>query len=172
MLRRLKLHRREILRLRSGYLRPIALLFGLFLPAMSRAALPAPEQAVVLDLHHPWVDASKWERNTPPNVYGIDMTRTDPRIELTDANAKTMWALRLSLPIDTKQYPIVTLRYRAQNTSAKTPYVLRLVHGSQDNRLVLKFFKAEDLKSDGAVHEIWADLREQKITDSIVEAAV
>ena len=138
----------------------------------ANANLPSPEQAVVLDLHHPWVDASKWERNAAPNVYGIDMARPDPRINLLDSAARTMSALKLSIPIDAKQYPIVTFRYHAQNTSDKTPYVLRLAHGSADSRQIVKFFKADDLKADGEVHELTADLRQQQVQDAIVEATI
>jgi hypothetical protein len=140
--------------------------------APNDATAVAPDQAVVLDLHHPWVDASKWERNTAPVVYGIDMTRNNPRIDLRDANSKTMWALRLSIPVDAKQYPLITFKYRAKNTGSKTAYVLRLVHGAQDNRQVVKFFAAADLQADGEVHELTADLREKQIKDDVVEAAV
>src|SRR5581483_2277181 len=140
-------------------------------PAALESALPAPEQAVVLDLHHPWIDATKFERNPAPNVYGIDLTRAAPRISLLDSNAKTMWACRLNVPIDAKKYPLVSFRYRVQNPGAKGTYVLRLVHGGQ-NRTAVKFFTPADLKSDGQVHELTADLRERNIDDAISEAGV
>jgi hypothetical protein len=146
--------------------------FGVLSNGAQLVKVPAPEQAIVLELMRPWTDGSKWERNTAPVVYGIDLARPEPRITLADVNAKTMWAMKFVIPIDAKQYPIVKFKYRAQNTGSKTEYILRLSHGAADARQIAKLFNKDDLKADGQVHELTANLRDQKMDDGIVECAV
>src|SRR3954471_18163894 len=93
--------------------------------AQVQADSPAPEQAVVMDLHRPWLDGANWDSNTPPAVYGVDATRDEPRFTVVDPSALSLWVYRYALPVDVAKYPILTISYRAKNASKDAAYVLR-----------------------------------------------
>src|SRR4051812_5131176 len=140
------------------------LLILAFIVSSARADSPAPEQAVVVDLHRPWLDGANWDSNTPPAVYGVDATRDEPRFTVVDPNALSLWVYRFALPVDAAKYPILTIKYRAKNTSKDAPYVLRLVAGSRARTDV---WKGSDLVADEQVHELKQDLRELAVEGAI-----
>ncbi len=117
--------------------------------------LPAPEKAIVLDIHRPWLAGPMWEGNEPPKAYGENLDVPQPRFTVVDANAKCFWVYKPLWAIDLSRYPILKLKYRAKNTNAKDGYVLRLVQGD-----VLQVLKSDELVADGELHEYVKDLRE------------
>ncbi len=134
-------------------------------PAVARVAgtnapttqpLPAPEKAIVLDIHRPWLTGPMWDGNEPPKAYGENLDLLEPRFTVVDANAKSFWLYKPGMPIDLAKYPILKLKYRATNTQTQGDgYVLRLVQGD-----VLQVLKSSELTADGKVHEYTKDLRE------------
>jgi uncharacterized GH25 family protein len=127
-------------------------------PAKAAAAnepLPAPEKAIVLDIHRPWLAGPMWDGNEPPKAYGENLDLPQPRFTVVDANAKSFWVYKPLWAIDLSRYPILKLKYRAKNTNAKDGYVLRLVQGD-----VLQVLKSDELVADGELHEFVKDLRE------------
>ena len=132
----------------------------LLAPLALADTLPAPEQAVVVDLHRPWLDGANWDNNTPPSVYGVDATLDTPRFTIVDSNALSLWVYRFALPIDLAKYPTIMLRYRAKGTSKDADYVLRLVSEKDGNRNRFNAFKGSDLVADGQEHVLTQDLRE------------
>src|SRR4051812_20163547 len=143
------------------------LLILAFIVSSARADSPAPEQAVVMDLHRPWLDGANWDQNTPPAVYGVDATRDEPRFSVVDPNALSLWVYRFALPIDIAKYPILTMKYRAKGASKTAPYVLRLVTGSEGGRNRVDVGQASDLICDEQVHELRQDLRELNADGSL-----
>jgi hypothetical protein len=117
--------------------------------------LPAPEKAIVLDVHRPWLAGPMWDGNEPPKAYGENLDLPQPRFTVVDANAKGFWVYKPLWPIDLSRYPILKIKYRAKNTSASNGYVLRLVEGN-----VQQILKSEELVADGELHEYVKDLRE------------
>jgi hypothetical protein len=135
----------------------IALLFAQF---VSAEPLPTPEQAIVVDLHRPWLDGANWDNNTPPNVYGVDATLDTPRFSIVDPNAQSLWVYRFALPIDLTKYPTISLKYRAHGTNKDGEYVLRLVSEKDGSRNRFNAFKGSDLVADGQEHVLTQDLHE------------
>jgi hypothetical protein len=118
-----------------------------------------PEQAVVIDLHRPWVDGARWDNNTAPVVYGVDETVAEPRFTLADPNANCLWVYRLALPIEVKKYPMLSMKYRALNASKAAAYVLRMVFSNGDAKSRADAWNGADLIADGQEHELDEDLR-------------
>lgn len=124
--------------------------------ATSNQPLPPPEKAVVFDIHRPWLAGPMWDGNEPPKAYGENLDLPEPRFTVIDPNSKSFWLYKPALPIDLSKYPILKIKYRAQNTQTQGDgYVLRLVQGD-----VLQVLKSTELTADGQVHEFTKDLRE------------
>ena len=134
--------------------------------ALADAAID-PDRAVVIDLHRPWLDGANWDQNTPPAVYGVDATLDAPRFTVVDANAQSLWVDRFALPVDVAKYPIISIKYRAQNASKDAAYLLRLVTEKDGNRNRVDVFKGSDLVADGQEHELKQDLRELNADGSL-----
>src|SRR4051812_49099450 len=154
-------------RMLHHYLMHLLAAFVLVIVAIPRVlaapdpAMPAPEKAIVIDLHRPWIDGSRYDKDvSAPTVYGVDAVAAHPKFTVVDAQTRAMWLYRFGVPIDVTAYPIVTMKYRCANISKSQEYALRLVRGQGNGPTRVLLGTGTDLIADGAEHEFTKDLRE------------
>ena len=116
-----------------------------------------PEQAVVIDLHRPWVDAAKLgQQQAGDGVWGR-MRRSPSRISRwLIRSSSSLWVYRLALPIDVKKYPMLSLKYRATNVSKRSSPVKVLAAGVCQRPGGFRrtnVWNGSDIVADGQEHE-------------------
>ena len=133
--------------------------------------LPAPGRAVVLDRPVKWW-CSHWAGRTPGCV-AVEQGDESVRFIVGQPDHRRVWVKYLNIPIDAGRYPVLVMKYRAQNTHPEaTEYALYLDDGCGPDYGGLLPFAHRDIVADGQTHVLVCDLRSMKPLEQIIGLAV
>jgi len=119
-----------------------------------------PHRGVILDLDRPFRPASWNVRHRLAQVFFMDRSKGHPRFVVGEPGKARSWVYYLDLPVSLSRYPVLVLRYRAENLShAGNPLVMWVDDGSGPNGAGGGVWRYDQIFADGRVHELREDLR-------------
>ncbi len=114
-----------------------------------------------MDVREGWRPSGGWgagERRYAQDA-ATDVGDKHTKFIVNDTRSLHTW-IRYGFEVDTARYPIVVMKYRAQDVADHGWYSLWLDDGTGPAGGGVEVFLLGDLKSDGQIHELRQDLRE------------
>lgn len=132
----------------------------------------SPDKGVEVMMLRRW-HASGWAGNLQAQKFSLEIVdNTFPRFTVGDPKLRLVWIYYLDLPIDFNRYPMLVLKYRAQNTASTGSYTIWLDDGTGPNNGGFSPVRSNELIADGEVHILKKDIRTFKPRGNIIGIAL